>query len=101
MPVQTIRLARYRPPSEPLPTASTEERASYEKRHAKWQSQGYDLNELFGQLFSFRAAGFVVGCSTHFVSEKEIAEARATGIQVPHAYCLLELANCGGEDLVK
>ena len=57
--------------------------------------------ELYAQLFSFKASGFVIGCSTFFASEKEINEARQTGIQVPHAYCLLELANCDGEDLVK
>ena len=101
MPVQNIRLGRYKPPEPPPPTASADERAGHERRLEKWKAKGYDLDELYAQLFSFRAAGFVVGCSTFFHTEKEIAEARAAGIQVPHAYCLLELTTCDGEELVK
>ena len=101
MPVQNIRLARYREPEPPPMSASDDERKGFEKRLGKWRAKGYDLDELYAQLYSFRTSGFVIGCSTFFHTDKEIAEARATGIQVPHAYCLLELANCDGEDLVK
>lgn len=100
MPVQNIRLAKFKPPERP-PNAGADELASYERRLAKWQRKGYDLDELYAQLFSFKASGFVIGCSTFFATEKEIAEARATGIQVPHAYCLLELASVDDEPLVK
>ena len=100
MPVQNIRLAKFREPQRP-PNLTAEEAPSFERRLEKWRKKGYDLDELYAQLFSFKASGFVIGCSTFFHTEKEINEARATGIQVPHAYCLLELASVDDEPLVK
>ena len=102
MPIHIIRLSRYKPPKVPDGKVLTpEESRSFERVMSKWRAKGYDYDELYAQLFSYKASGFLIGCSTFFHTEKEINEARATGIQVPHAYCLLELANVGGEDLVK
>ena len=82
MPVQTIRLTKYKPPPAPAAGAAADELAAHEKRMGKWRAKKYDLDELYAQLFSFRACGFVIGCSTFFVKEEEIIAARAVGIQV-------------------
>lgn len=103
-PVQRIDLRRFKEPAAAPPTASAEERAMHARHLERWKAKGYDTDELYFKLFSYKEAGFVIGCSTFFTKEEEINEARATGIQVPHAYCLLDMKESphgDGEQLVK
>ena len=102
-PVQRLDLRRYKEPQCP-PTASAEERTSFARQLEKWKAKKYDTDELYYTLYSYKEAGFVIGCSTFFTKEEEINEARATGIQVPHAYGLLDMKESpldDGEQLVK
>ena len=103
-PVQRVDLRRFKEPAAAPPTASAEERAMHARHLERWKAKGYDTDELYFKLFSYKEAGFVIGCSTFFTKEEEINEARATGIQVPHAYCLLDMKESphgDGEQLVK
>ena len=97
-PVQNIRLGRYKQPEPPPAGAPEGAQASFEVQLKKWQAKGYDYDELYARLLSYKAAGFLIGCSTFFQKEAEISQARAVGIQVPHAYGLLELRTNPADD---
>ena len=56
--------------------------AAWRKRLEAWKAKKYDLDELYAQLYSYKESGFYIGCSTFFVTEAEISQARAVGIQV-------------------
>jgi len=103
-PVQRVNLRLYKEPPDAPPTATEEERQAHRRQLDKWRAKKYDTDELYYRLYSYKEAGFVIGCSTFFTKEAEIQEARATGIQVPHAYCLLDMKespNDEAEPLVK
>ena len=60
-------------------------------------------DELFAQLYSFRQSGFAIGASTFMRADdaRERAlegEARALGLQVPHAYGVLEVHGAVGDE---
>jgi len=90
-------------PADPQQQAAAQ-LAAYKKRLELWKGKRYDMDELYAQIFSYKETGFVIGCSTFFVTEAEITTARSVGIQVPHAYCLLQLTvspDDAAEPLVK
>jgi len=112
-PVQRIILSRYRPPADPPAGAPPEALATHAKRLERWRSKKLDFDTLYAQLFSFKEAGFVIGASTFFGAGAStsggtsaeyadlIQEARNKGLQFPHAYSILALAEVDGEPLVK
>ena len=53
------------------------------------------------QLYSYKTSGFVIGASTFMLDKNKEAEARAKGLQIPHAYCVLALTEVDGEPLIK
>jgi len=88
--------------------------AMHGKQLQRWRDKKLDMETLYAQLYSYKASGFVIGASTFFgagastsggISEgyaAQIAEARAKGLQFPHAYCVLEMATTpDGEELIK
>lgn len=102
-PVQRILLFRYREPPAPPAEAGEGAAASHEAALARWREKRLDTDELFAQLYSFRESGFVMGGSTYELarSAKEkasIESARAQGLQVPHAYCVMGVATVGDEN---
>ena len=112
-PVQRVVLSRYREPKGPPAGSPPEATASYEKQLMRWRSKKLDFETLYAQLYSFKASGFAMGASTFFGTGAStsggmsadyaelIQEARAKGLQFPHAYAMLEFAEVGGEELVK
>ena len=100
-PVQRIVLSRYREPPAPPAGSPAEATASHEKRLERWRSKKLDFDTLYAQLYSFKASGFAMGASTFFGSGAStsggmsaeyaelIQEARAKGLQFPHAYSML------------
>lgn len=107
-PVQRIQLFRYREPLPPPADAPEGAASSYAAALARWREKQLDLDELFGQIYSFRESGFVMGGSTYALArnlheEAVLEEARAQGLQIPHAYCMMGVATVGdhNEQIVK
>ena len=107
-PVQTIRLGRLKRPEFRDADAETRVDATKMARrdvdiakvNAEWVaehgSEEEACDELFGQLYSYMQSGFLVGASSFIVpgspsQDALLAEARGSGLQVPHAYGVLDV----------
>ena len=111
-PVQTIRLDSLRVPRFTHPDAAmaadAEQMAHRAKDiarlTAKWErkhgSEDEACEELFAQLYSYTQSGFCIGASSFIVPSSTraddpaialLTEARSKGLQVPHAYGVLDV----------
>ena len=72
------------------------------KVNAEWEaehgSEEEACDELFGQLYSYTQSGFLVGASSFIVpgtpsNDALLADARGSGLQVPHAYGVLDVVS--------
>ena len=79
--------------------------AGHTRQMEKWKKLGLDTDELYVQMYSYKQAGYAVGASTFARDANTEAELRAKGLNVPHAYSLIEVRTLDGgsgeEQLVK
>ena len=105
MPVIRIHLSRYTPPEPPPAGAAEDVVAGHTRQMEKWKKLGLDTDELYVQMYSYKQAGYAVGASTFARDANTEAELRAKGLNVPHAYSLIEVRTLDGgsgeEQLVK
>lgn len=101
-PTQRVTLDKYSSTGGAAGRLLTPQGREYRKKkfHDKFSSDDDATLELFAQLYSFKESGFAMGVSTFVVDDLE-KEMRGLGLQLRHAYGVLDVKQYDGHLLVK